>query len=514
MITKTIIKQNAYHDSVTLMSLSNKITELEGVKDAVVSMGTDMNKELLKNVGLNTEESANAKSSDLIIAIKADSDENYQKAYAKVDELLSSKKNSDGDREKKDPKSINEAFSEMQDANMAVVSVPGEYAAREVDKALDKNLHVMLFSDNVSIADEVRLKNKAREKGLLLMGPDCGTASINGTGLCFANKVRKGNIGIVSASGTGLQEVMVQIDRLNGGISQAIGTGGRDLKEEVGGIMMIESIKALEKDEFTDLIVLVSKPPAKAVEKKILEYVQNIDTPVIVSFIEGNSEEVEKLGLTFGYNLYDTAKKAVEMAKGMKIRETDSKSNELKKQIEDAKQTLNPEQKYVRGLYGGGTLCAESLSILRKYIKGIKSNVAKHDDEKLKDTDNYSGNVLLDLGEDEFTKGRPHPMIDPTIRLNRIKREAEDKTVAVILLDFELGYGSHEDPVGVTIPAIEEAKNIAASNNNQIVFVAYICGTDTDKQNLKKQTEMLIDAGVIIADSNVEAANTVAEILA
>lgn len=513
MVTKTVIRQNAYHDSVTLMSLSSKISELDGVDEAVVSMGTDMNKELLENVGLNTEESDNAKNSDLIIAIRANSDESYENAFEKVDELLSSKESEDGNFEKRNPKSLDGAVHLLEDANMVIISVPGEFAAREAEKALDKNLHVMIFSDNVSIEEEVRLKEKARDKGLLVMGPDCGTASINGVGLCFANKVNKGNIGLVGASGTGLQEVMVQIDRLGGGISQAIGTGGRDLKKEVGGIMMLEGLKALEKDKDTEVIVLISKPPAKSVEKKILEYVEKMDTPVVVSFIEGNSKVVKKIGATFGYNLYDTAKKAVELAnKDIKI-DVDEKTNDLKKQIDDAKQRLNKEQKYVRGLYGGGTLCAESLAVLREHLDGIKSNVAKHDDEKLLDTDNYAGNVLLDLGEDEFTQGRPHPMIDPTIRLNRIKKEAKDKTVGVILLDFELGYGSHEDPVGATIPAIEKAKKIAKDNNNQIIFVGYICGTNKDKQDLNKQTKMLKDAGVIIADSNFEAANTVAEIL-
>lgn len=514
MFKKTVIRPNAYYDSVTLMSLSSKVTGIKGVEDAVISMGTDMNKDLLKNVELDTKESMDAKSSDLIIAIKAEKQENYEEAFKKVNELLNSNKTDDGQREKKNPKTIKGALEIKEDANMVVISVPGEYAAREVDKALDNGLHVMLFSDNVSIEDEKRLKEKARDKGLLVMGPDCGTASINGTGLCFANEVNRGNIGLVAASGTGLQEVMVQIDRLGGGISQAIGTGGRDLKEEIGGIMMLESIKALEKDNSTEVIVLISKPPAKSVEKEILQYVEKIDTPVVVSFIEGNSEAVEKAGATFGYNLYDTAKKAVDLSNKGETIENSNEDNNLKEEIKEAKSKLDSKQKYVRALYGGGTLCAETLAILRDKVDSIKSNVVKRDEEKLEDSDNYDGHVLLDLGEDEFTQGRPHPMIDPTIRLNRIENEAKDETVGVILLDFELGYGSHEDPVGTTIPAIEEAKEIAKKDDRSLVFVAYICGTDKDKQNLDRQSKMLKDAEVIIADSNVEAANIVAEILA
>ncbi len=513
MVAKTVIRQDVYYDSVALMNLSSKVSEVDGVEEAVVSMGTDMNKELLENVGLNTKESDKAESSDLIIAIKASSEESYENAYKKVDELLNAKKNNEGLTTKMNPKSIKAAIEEFEDANMVVISVPGEFAAREAEKALDKNLHVLIFSDNVSIEDELKLKEKARDKGLLLMGPECGTASINGVGLCFANKVRKGNISLISASGTGLQEVMVQIDKLGGGISQSIGIGGRDLKKEIGGIMMLEGLKVLEKDKASEVIVLVSKPSAKSVEKKILEFVKSMKTPVVVCFIEGSSEEVDKVGASFAYNLYDAAKKAVELAnKDIKI-DADKKDNVLKEQIKEAKQSLNKEQKYVRGLFGGGTLCAEALATLREHLDGMKSNVAKLEEEKLSDTHEYTGNVLIDLGEDEFTQGRPHPMIDPTIRLKKIEKEAEDKTVGVILLDFELGYGAHENPVGATIPAIEKAQKIAKENNREIIFVGYICGTDKDKQDLDSQTKMLQDVGVIIAHSNFEAAKTVAEIL-
>ncbi|WMM24508.1 acyl-CoA synthetase FdrA [Tissierella sp. MB52-C2] len=512
MISKVIVRKNEYYDSVTLMSLSSKVLEIEGVEETVVSMATKMNKELLANIGMSTDEVEKAGDNDLLIAIKATADEVYNKAFEFVQELLTSRNTKKKKGEVPSPKTIDAALEQMEDANFAVISVPGQHAAREARKALEKGLHVMLFSDNVTLEQEKELKELGREKGLLVMGPDCGTASINNIGLCFANEVRKGNIGIVGASGTGLQEVMVQIHRLGGGISQAIGTGGRDLKEEIGGIMMLEGLKALSRDKDTEIIVLVSKPPAKSVEKKILEEVKNIEKSVVICFIDGNKEEEKDLNNTsFVYDLYEAARKAVELA-GMN-NEKDKIHSELLTRAKELKKTLKPEQKYFRGLFCGGTLCAEALSILRGNFDSIKSNVAKNQNEKLEDIKIYSGNVLLDLGEDQFTVGKPHPMIEPTLRLDKIVKEAKDAEVGVILLDFELGYGSHDEPVGVTIKAIKEAKKVASDNGKNIIFVAYICGTDIDKQNYAKERSLLEQEGVIIAESNSEAANIVIEIL-
>lgn len=508
----TIIRENTYHDSVTLMSLSSEILQVDGVEEAVISMATDMNKELLENVGLATEESNNAGSNDLIIAIEAEDEESYEEALNLVDELLSpqaQKKSQGGEIE--DPKTIDKALEYMDDANMAVISVPGDFAAREARKALNEDLHVMLFSDNVSLEDEKEIKELGQEKGLLVMGPDCGTARINGVGLCFANEVRDGNIGIVGASGTGLQEVMVQVHRLGGGISQAIGTGGRDLAEEIGGIMMLEGLKALDEDDSTEIIVLISKPPAKSVEEKILKEVEKVDKPVVICFIDGDKNKEDHDNIYFVQGLYQAAKKSVELVdkEEIGVSSKDNKSN-----IEELKSKLKEEQKYFRGLFSGGTLCGEALSVLRGKLGSIQSNVSSEEDEKLEDLENYSGNVLLDLGEDEFTQGKPHPMIDPSLRLEKIVEEAYDEEVGVILMDFVLGYGSHEDPAGASIEAIKEAKEIAAKDGRELGFVAYICGTELDSQNYSQQKEALEAEGVIVAESNLEAAKTVMEILA
>ncbi|WP_313165157.1 acyl-CoA synthetase FdrA [Sedimentibacter sp.] len=508
---KTIIRPNAYYDSVTLMSLTNKIISLDGVNEAVISMATKMNKELLKNVFLSTEESDNADNNDLIIAINSENEDTYNEAINLVEELLKPKNKKKNKGEIKSPKTISEAMLQMNDANLAIISVPGQYAAREARKALENGLNVMLFSDNVSLEHERKLKEMGRDKGLLVMGPDCGTASINNVGLCFSNKVRKGNIGIIGASGTGLQEVMVQIHRLGGGVSQAIGTGGRDLKEEIGGIMMIESLKALNEDEDTQVIVLVSKPPAESVEKKILDEVSLVNKPVVICFLDGNKEEEKGSNAKFVYGLYSAAKEAVELS-GIKTEEKES-NEESFTEAKKLKGTLNKEQKHFRGLFCGGTLCAEALSVLRDNFDNIKSNVAKRKNEKLENIRAYSGNVLLDLGEDEFTVGKPHPMIEPSLRLENILKEAKDETVGVILLDFELGYGSHDSSVGVTVDTIRQAREIADKNGRKLIFVAYICGTDMDKQNYEIERSILKESGVLIANSNTEAAKLVTAIL-
>lgn len=508
----TIIRENSYHDSVTLMSLSSKILSVHGVIEAVISMATDMNKELLENVGLDTEESDNASSNDLIIAIEAEDEESYNEALNLVDELLSpksQKKTRGGEVE--DPKTIDKALEYMDDANMAIISVPGEFAAREARKALNEGLHVMLFSDNVSLEDEKEIKELGREKGLLVMGPDCGTARINDVGLCFANEVRNGNIGIVGASGTGLQEVMVQVHRLGGGISQAIGTGGRDLGEEIGGIMMLEGLKALNEDDSTEIIVLISKPPAKSVEEKILEEVEKVDKPVVICFIDGDENQKDHNNIHFVQGLYEAAEKSVELVNNEELK-VSSKGDKFN--IEELKSKLKPEQKYFRGLFSGGTLCGEALSVLRGKLGNIQSNVSSEEYEKLEDLEEYSGNVLLDLGEDEFTQGKPHPMIDPSLRLEKIVEEAYDEEVGVILMDFVLGYGSHEDPAGASIESIREAREIANDSGRDLIFVAYICGTELDSQNYSQQKEALEDEGVVVTESNLEAAKMVMEILA
>lgn len=511
MTSKVLIESNAYYDSVTLMSLSSKINRMDGVEQAVVSMATEMNKELLENIGLLTDEAKVAMGNDLIIALITDTDERAEEVITLIHTELTSKKVKKGKDNYHTAKTLTSALHLMPNANMAIISVPGKYAAREASQALKKGMHVMLFSDNVSMEDEKVLKEIGRDNGLFVMGPDCGTAIINRSGLCFANKVSEGGIGLVAASGTGLQEVTVQIDRLGYGITQAIGTGGRDLHESIGGIMMLQGLQALENDDNTKVITLISKPPARNVQDKILAEVKKCRKPVVVCFLDGDAKAVEAAGANFSPTLIDAARKSVQLLDTQAVIETDI-AKSVQRWIAEEKAKLADAQQDIRGLFCGGTLTAEALSILRSSGKSVKSNVAKKEEEKLNDITHSVGHTLLDMGDDEFTKGKPHPMIEPSLRNERILQEARDPQTAVLLLDFELGYGAHEDPVGVTLETLQLARDEATQAGRHLPIVTYICGTSKDKQDYQQQLKKLQSIGAFVADSN-EMATRIAAML-
>lgn len=311
------IRENTYYDSVTLMLISKDVKKIEGVHEALVGMGTDLNKELAENLNIITDEIKEIGPNDFFVTLLADDHVQIENIVEEVDKLLNQKK-SDSDLDYMPP-TLNSALEHEPESNIVLISVAGEYAADEARKALDKNLHVMIFSDNVSLEDERELKQLAVEKGLLMMGPDCGTAIINNVPLAFANVVNKGNIGIVGASGTGTQEVSVVIDNLGGGVSQVIGTGGRDLHQEIGGLMMLQGIEALKNDPKTEVIVLISKPPADDIAENILKAIESLKKPVVIDFIGGDKKIIEKYGGYAGVSLEDTARKAVALSKGMDV---------------------------------------------------------------------------------------------------------------------------------------------------------------------------------------------------
>ena len=494
------VLKNSYYDSVTLMSTTVSIKKALNLKDLLMFMGTDMNKDMMKSVGLFDDVFNDASANDLLLA--AEMDEEHENWDEEVIQQLSA-----GSEKREDIDTVYKTISQAKknkDSNIAVISVPGIYAANEAFKALENNMHVMLFSDNVSVEDEIALKDLALQKDLLVMGPDCGTAIINGKGLCFANQVSQGDIGLVAASGTGLQEVTVIIDRFNGGITQAIGVGGRDLSEAVGGKMMLKGIDELNDDENTKTIVLISKPPHKTVLDNIIKKVKSINKPVVVCLLDAKVEE-DIPNVYFVSTLTEAAQKALELS-GKKTPNLIDIDEELQTQINAEKAKLKTSQNKVKGLYCGGTLTAESLSVLRNDLEGLTSNVAKKDHEKMKDPMKSNGHNLVDLGDDIFTQGKPHPMIEPTIRLERMLHEASLEETAVLLLDFELGIGSHDDPVGVTLETIDQAKKIAADQGRYLSIVAYVCGTDKDHQNLQKSEEELLKHGVLLGKTNAHAA--------
>lgn len=513
MAIKVIIKKNAYHDSVTLMSISGKLTAIQGVADAVVAMATDMNKDLLKNVGMLTAEVEACSASDLVIAVKATDEATCTQAVEMVEEVFTKRAVSKKGSGEAAPSTISSAVKVMPKANMAVISVPGEHAAREAMQALKQGLHVMMFSDNVTVEDEKALKEYAHDAGLLMMGPDCGTAIINNIGLCFANAVNQGGIGIVGASGTGTQEVTVLIDRFGGGVSQVLGTGGRDLTEAIGGITMLDGLAALDRDTQTKVIVLVSKPPAKVVAEKILAQARQCSKPVVVCFINASQADDERNQVYFTASLEDAAYKAVKLAQGATDFGVPCEHSALDEIAANRKTKLASDQKYVRGLFCGGTLCDEAMYIVKNKVGSVFSNIAKQADAKLTDPHRSKEHTFIDLGDDVFTVGRPHPMIEPGLRLPRLLQEAQDPSVAVILMDIMLGYGSHADPAGITLPAIMEAKRIAQDSGRHLEIIAYVCGTDKDPQNRLEQEQKLAAAGVTLAKSNARAAYLAAAIV-
>lgn len=498
MSIRIVVKKNTYFDSVSLMSISTRANKLDAVEQAFVAMATEMNKGVLKNLGLLTPELEEAKSGDLMIVIKGANDVDNEQSLAAIEALFTNKEQR-GQHESSYA-TIASAKKHIPDSNLAIISVNGMFAAREARQALQNDLNVMLFSDNVSIEDELALKQLAHEKGLLMMGPDCGTAIINGAALCFGNAVRRGNIGIVGASGTGSQELSVRIHEFGGGISQLIGTGGRDLSEKIGGLMMLDAIQMLENDPQTDVIALISKPPAPAVANKVLERARTCRKPVVVCFLGRNEPPADESGLQFARGTKEAALKAV-LLTGVKKESLDLHPLNWPL-IEEVRARLTPQQKYIRGLFCGGTLCDEAMFAAMTKHGEVYSNIHPDPAFRLKDINKSVAHTFLDFGDDDFTNGKPHPMIDPTNRLSRLLQEARDPEVGVIVMDFVLGFGSHEDPVGVMIDTIKEAKAIAAADGRPLEILGYVLGTDLDTPSLAQQCQMLTDAGVIWASSS------------
>jgi len=502
---KGIIKKGAYYDSVTLMLVTKEINKMSGVEDSSIVMGTKENLSILENAGLLIAEIEKAEDSDMLIVVKAKDENLLNNAINAVDGLLKDIRNKKDKGEIATPKSFESAFALMPEANLSLISIAGKYAATEAQKAIENNMHVMIFSDNVSIEEELKLKKMANAKNLLVMGPDCGTAIINGIPLAFANVVNQGHIGIVGASGTGIQEVTSIISMNGGGISQAIGTGGRDIKKEIGGIMFISALKALAIDENTKVICLISKPPHEEVLQKIAQEIKSIKKPVVAIFIGANKDLIEKSGAIAAESLEEAALFSVALEKNKPIDAVKANQNARNKEIQTmaTKMAKQTKGKYLRGLFSGGTLCDEAQLAMKNKIGNIYSNTPLHIDFKLKDVWKSKEHTILDLGDDEFTAGRPHPMIDFSLRNKRIIEESKDKDVAIILLDVVLGYGANMQPDEELVPAISQAKEISPN----IQFICSITGTDKDPQNLNKVKTALEKIGVIVMPSNIAASN-------
>lgn len=488
----SITRPNNYQDSLRLMRLSNALTSIDGVEKVSVMMGTEMNKEILRNAGLADANLADAKPTDLLIMADVANEESGQALVARVDEFFSEQVSISSRSRLRSARSLERAMSIAGEANLALISIPGEYVAAEAIRLLDQDVNLFIFSDNVSIDDEIALKARARERGLLVMGPDCGTGIIGGLPLGFANAVHAGNIGLAGASGTGLQEIMVQIDRLRGGVSQALGLGGRDLSARVGGITCLQALRALDADDATDVIVLVSKPPAASVRDDVTSVARTLSKPVVAVLLGEYPGTQADGNLRYARTLDEAARISVELAGTRASRRV----------------TLQPGQRWIRALYTGGTFASEAAMLLRESLGAAES--PGHDAGYLL---KVGGHEVIDLGDDAYTRGRPHPMIDASSRNERIAAVFSDPETAVLLLDVVLGYGSSPDPAGTLAPLVAAGLAELRAAGRDLAVVASVCGTEQDPQLLSAQTLALEEAGVTVMPSNAAAVRYALSIL-
>ncbi len=482
------IRPGAYYDSVVLMQLQRALAALPGVIDAGVVMATPANLELLAASALLTAEGRQANPDDLLLVIKAETEEAAEAALAQVESLLQQRRV--GGEAGFRPKSLATALRMLPHAQWVLISAPGRFAAGVARQALALGRHVFLYSDNVSLADEVALKQAAWQQGLLVMGPDCGTAIIQGVGLGFANRVRRGVIGLVGASGTGLQAITSHIHQLGGGVSQAIGVGGRDLSQAVGGLTARQALDLLGRDPATQVIVLVSKPPAPAVAAQLLALARSLSKPVVVDFI-GYPPPARRLG-----NVYfaATLRESAELSYALSLETPKMAGNRP-----------NPFTGYVRGLFSGGTLAYEAVLALQGLLVPLYTNTPIQPAQALADPWLSQAHTLVDMGADEFTQGRLHPMLDQDTRIRRLRQEAADPAVGFILLDVVLGAGAHPDPAAELVPVVAEIKA-----QRDLPIGVILVGTDDDPQSRAAQAEQFLQAGARLFEDTTAAAEYIA----
>jgi succinyl-CoA synthetase alpha subunit len=464
------VRRNSYFDSIDLMRVAEQARQLAGVAEVAVVMGTPPGRAMLAEAGMWPPEAPAAGPSDLLISVRASTDAVASRALASVEELLSASRATEEARPDMLPRTTAAAARGSAATNVALIAVPGAYAALEAHQALSAGLHVFLFSDGVTLDDEVALKRRARERGLLVMGPECGTAIINGIGLGFANRVRRGPIGVVGASGTGIQELTTLIHRLGGGISHAIGTGGRDLHAAVGGLTTLQGVAALGADPGTRVLLIVSKPSSPAAADTVLRAAVETRKPVVACLL-GYAGATPQ-GVHTAATLEEAATAAVKLVAGSA------------RALERPRAPGSGVRGGIAGFFTGGTLCDEA--------RRLVGDAPPH--------------RFVDFGGEEYTRGRPHPIIDPSQRNAAITAAGDDGHVSVLLLDLVLGDCAHPDPAGTLRPALAEAR--ARRRGRELAIVAHVVGTDEDPQGLERQEEELRKLGVVVCASNRIAAET------
>jgi FdrA protein len=481
-------RPGSYADSVTLMQVSASARNADGVQAALIAMATELNLGLL--AGLGFEPPVAAGPNDLLIAIRAGDAAALGAALAGVDAALAAQHRvapAGGQGAAQPPRTTGSAVR-AAGPGLALVSVPGRFAFAEAMDALEAGCDVMIFSDNVPVGQEVALKERAAELGLIVMGPDCGTAVIGGVGLGFSHSLAAGPVGLVAASGTGAQHIMCLLDYGGAGVSACIGVGGRDLSAEVGGRSARAALGALDRDPATELIVVVSKPPAPAVAAEIRALAGALDTPVQFAFVAPGEP--------------DLTRTAESVLSGLGV--------PVPSWPQWPATRIDPpgsRRGFVRGLFAGGTLCEEAMVITAGRLGPVRSNIALEPQWHIDAAAPGSGNVFLDFGDDRLTAGRAHPMIDQSLRLERLAAEAADPATAVILLDVVLGHGAHPDPAAELGPAI------AAASGHGVAVVVSLIGAASDPQDPARQARTLQAAGGYVFASNAMAARYACDLI-
>ncbi|HAU5677790.1 acyl-CoA synthetase FdrA [Citrobacter europaeus] len=488
------IKKGCFQDSVSLMIISRKLSESENVDDVSVMMGTPANKSLLETTGFWHDDFNQATPNDICVAIRTETaDESITQAILQqLDESLQQLAQATGGSQTLlQVRRWESACQKLPEANMTLISVAGEYAAELANQALDRNLNVMMFSDNVTLEDEINLKRRAQDKGLLVMGPDCGTAMIAGTPLAFANVMPEGNIGVIGASGTGIQELCSQIALAGEGITHAIGLGGRDLSAEVGGISALTALDMLGADDKSQVLAFVSKPPAEAVRQHIVTAMKATGKPVVALFLGYTCTAPRDENVWFASTLDDAARLACLLARVTARRSALTASGDG----------------LIRGLYTGGTLAAEAAGLLAAHLN-VAADAQHHHGMML----DAAGHQIIDLGDDFYTVGRPHPMIDPALRNQLITDLGSQPQVRVLLVDVVIGYGATADPAASLVQAWQKAC-VARGIDQPLFAIATVTGTEGDPQCRSLQIATLEDAGIAVVSSLPEATLLAAELI-
>ncbi|MGR5144648.1 acyl-CoA synthetase FdrA [Photobacterium sp. DNB23_23_1] len=481
---QAFIKKGCFQDSVSLMLISRQLSNGCDVEEVSVMMGTPANKSLLESTGLWHPMFDDATPNDICVAIRptADSGDVSEEIAQQLNDALASVAQASAGGQRLDVvRRWQTALAKQPEANLALISVAGDYAADLADEALNNDLNVMMFSDNVPVESEVALKKKAAKKGLLVMGPDCGTAMVAGSPLAFANVLPKGPISIVGASGTGIQELASQVCLAGQGITHALGLGGRDLSAEVGGASALSALRMMECDQETEVIAFVSKPPAPDVEQVVIQAMKEMSKPVVALFLGTRQDKPRDGNVFFANSLAEAGRLAAMLAN-------------VRQYVPACNHTAG---KNILGLYTGGTLAAEAAMLAAEQL-GLKVDDAHRQGVMLND----GGHLIIDLGDDHYTVGRPHPMIDPTTRTLEIEKRAVEESVGVLLLDVVIGYGATADPAAALIDAVESVKS---KRQSPLHVIATVTGTQDDPQQRSKQIDTLVDAGVAVVNTLEEA---------